>query len=264
MLPLRSVELKPSARDERGFPFNIPLIKNFECIDLNIPVTFFVGENGSGKSTLLEGLAAAAHAITAGQVDIHDDKSLAHVHKLAQHMRLVWNKRTNKGFFLRAEDFFGYARRVTETDNELNTISMDLEGHLSGFGLELARGAIAGQREAMRKMYDGGLDAHSHGESFLQFFEARVKTNGIYFLDEPETPLSPQRQLSLLSLLKQASDGEAQFIIATHSPILMALPGARIYSFDRHPVQQVKYEDLDHVTVTRDFLNNPERFLKHL
>jgi predicted ATPase len=107
-------------------------------------------------------------------------------------------------------------------------------------------------------------DARSHGESFLDLFEARLDSSGLYLLDEPETPLSPRRQLALLAMMLDAVRGRAQFIVATHSPILLAFPGARIYSFDEPPVHLVRYEDLEHVTLTRDFLAAPERFLKHL
>jgi predicted ATPase len=116
----------------------------------------------------------------------------------------------------------------------------------------------------MRKRYGEGLDTRSHGQQFLDFFQNRFVPGGLYLLDEPEAPLSPMRQLGLLALLKKMIENESQFIIATHSPILMAFPGATILSFDQIPVRPVTYEDLEHVTITRDFLNNPDSFLRHL
>jgi predicted ATPase len=122
------------------------------------------------------------------------------------------------------------------------------------------------QRElhALRGQYGRDLNDFSHGESFLEFFQARIVPGGLYILDEPEVPLSPVRQLGLLSLMKQMVEQDAQFIVATHSPILMAFPGATILSFDESPPRPVAYEELEHVTLTRDFLNNPEQFLRHL
>jgi predicted ATPase len=125
--------------------------------------------------------------------------------------------------------------------------------------------AHIGQLHALRTRYNGDLDERSHGESFFTFFKARFNPNGLYLLDEPEAPLSPLRQLAFLSLLKEMVEGHnAQFIIATHSPILMAYPGAIILSFDQSPVVPVAYDDLEHVSLTRDFLNNRETFLRQL
>ena len=114
------------------------------------------------------------------------------------------------------------------------------------------------------KKYGENLDANSHGESFLKLFQSRFVPGGLYLLDEPEAPLSPQRQLALLSMLKEMVSEDAQFIIATHSPILMAFPEAVILSFDTHPIKEVKWEEIEHVSLTRAFLNNPSSFLRHL
>jgi predicted ATPase len=116
----------------------------------------------------------------------------------------------------------------------------------------------------MQRRYGEGLDARSHGESFLALFQARFVPGGLYLLDEPEAPLSPIRQLALIAALKQMVAQDAQFIIATHSPILMAFPDAQIYNFDVCPPQVVAYAGLEHVRLTRDFLDNPEAFLKYL
>lgn len=116
----------------------------------------------------------------------------------------------------------------------------------------------------LRARYGEGLDAQSHGESFLALFQARFVPDGLYLLDEPEAPLSPLRQVGFLSLLKEMVAKEAQFVIATHSPILMAYPGATILSFDGGEVRSVAWGDLEHVTITRSFLNAPEAYLQHL
>src|SRR5213076_1818447 len=116
----------------------------------------------------------------------------------------------------------------------------------------------------MEKRYGTSLDANSHGESFLRLFQSRFVPGGLYLMDEPEAPLSPQSQLGLLAMIDNMVAQDAQFIIATHSPLLLAFPAAQIYSFDSIPVRAVAYEDLDHVRITRDFLNAPERYLSQI
>jgi len=123
---------------------------------------------------------------------------------------------------------------------------------------------VRGQRRALANRYGEDADARSHGESFLQLFQSRFVPGGLYLLDEPEAPLSPQRQLALLAMLKGMAAQDSQFVVATHSPILMALPGADILSFDQPPVRRIAYEEVEQVSLTRDFLNNPEAFLRHL
>src|SRR6185369_10039677 len=138
----------------------------------------------------------------------------------------------------RAEDFFNFARRLKRTTEELQEIADEFEKEYTGYALGLAKGAALGQRRALIERYGQDLDANSHGESFLKLFQSRFVPAGLYLLDEPEAPLSPQRQLALLSMLREMVDREAQFIIATHSPILMAYPNAQIFSFDSHPVRE--------------------------
>ncbi|RMH74109.1 MAG: ATP-binding cassette domain-containing protein [Gemmatimonadetes bacterium] len=259
---LRSLRLKTD-RLPAHFPFSLPLFHEL-TLEFTRPVTFFVGENGSGKSTLLEGLAAATGLPTVGGIDIQQDHTLEHARRLGAYLRLSWSKKTRRGFFLRAEDFFNFARRLQQTQQDLQADADYYEETLSGYGLMLAKGVALGQRQALIHRYGENLDANSHGESFLKLFQTRVVPGGLYLLDEPETPLSPLRQLTFLSLLKSMVEHHSQFIIATHSPILMAFPDATILQFDPYPVQEVAYEAVEHVQLTRDFLNNPARFLRHL
>jgi len=268
MIHLRSFALyRPEDGDPPGFPFTLPVIQALETLEFSAPVTFFVGENGSGKSTLLEALACAAGSITVGSESVKTDPSLAAVRRLADRMRLVWQKRTHKGFFLRAEDFFGYARKMAQTrqelEDDLRAVERDYKDR-SPEAAAFARMPFAGELGEIRRRYGEGLDARSHGESFLALFQARFVPGGLYLLDEPEAPLSPIRQLALIAALKQMVGQDAQFIIATHSPILMAFPGALIYDFDLIPPQLVAYADLEHVKLTRDFLDNPGAFLNYL
>lgn len=264
MIHLKSVELKPSAKGQTGFPFSLPLVQQFGEIEFRSPVVFFVGENGSGKSTLIESIAAGINLATVGGEDVSRDKSLANARALGKQLKLAWQGKTHKGFFLRAEDFFNFAKRLQTMQVELQEIADEFENDYSGYALGLAKGAALGQRRALIERYGEDLDANSHGESFLKLFQSRFVPGGLYLLDEPEAPLSPQRQLALLSMLKEMVEQDAQFIIATHSPILMAYPEAQIFSFDSHPVSETAYDEVEHVSLTRRFLNNPNSFLRYL
>jgi predicted ATPase len=262
---LLEVGLKREVEEEEAgrFPFSVPVIRTLSSLDVDVPVTLFVGENGSGKSTLLEGIAGAADLPTLGASDLHVDITLAHQRRLAAALRLAWRPRLRQGFFMRAEDFFGHLRQQARTEARIarekgETLGLalrDVDADGPG-GLHVDERAAA----AFIEQFDG----RSHGESFLDLFEQRVRPRGLYLLDEPEAPLSPIRQLALLKLILRAADAGAQFVIATHSPILLACPGARIFAFDSAPIREVTYDDLEHVHVMRDFLNNPEVYLRHL
>ena len=265
---LRSIEPKPSLGEApRGFPFSVPVVRALGSLEFSTDVTFFVGENGSGKSTLLEGIAAAVGLPTVGSEAIRDDGTLAAQRALADRLRLAWSRRTHKGFFLRAEDFFGFtkylARLRTEMKSRLEEIDVEYADR-SAWARGLARIPAAGSLAALERRYGVDLDANSHGESFLKLFRSRFVPGGLYILDEPEAPLSPQSQLGLIAMLKDMLKEDAQFIIATHSPILLAFPDATIYTFDEQPPKRVAFEQLEHVRLTRDFLNDPEAFLRHL
>jgi predicted ATPase len=263
---LRSIELrKIPEKGANRFPFTVPLIRELPRIELNPRVTFFVGENGSGKSTLLEGLAIAANLVTVGSDAAKSDGTLAAQGFLGR--ALVWNVRAFRGFFLRAEDFFGFTKALAvdraELLRRLDEIEVDF-ADASEEGRKFARLPIQKALAEMERRYGKDLDANSHGESFLKLFQSRFIPGGLYILDEPEAPLSPQSQLALIAMLGEMVQQGAQFIIATHSPILLAFPGATIYSCDTVPLSAVKYDELDHVTITRDFLNAPERYLRQL
>lgn len=265
---LRTVHIQPIPEEKLGhFPFNIPAIQSNTEIEFRAPVTFLVGENGSGKSTLLEAIATAVGAYTVGAEDLGRDKTLAHAQELATYLKLVWSIKTRHGFFLRAEDFFGYVKRLAQMQSELRQELERVDREYAGRSRTaqgLARMPFARELHDMQQQYGRELNTYSHGESFLELFQSRFKPGGLYLLDEPEAPLSPTRQLTLLSMLKQMVAQKCQFIIATHSPILMAFPGATILSFDETPARPVAYEQLEHVTVTRSFLNDPAQYLRHL
>lgn len=265
-LPLRSIALDASG--ESGFPFSVPAIGALRELAFEAPVTFLVGENGSGKSTFLEALAWAAQSVAAGSDALDRDATLAHVAPLGRALRLVWNRRTRRGFFLRAEDFFGHVKQVNASLAHHRGEALRIRAESSHLpDAEIARIASphTGSVRELEVRYGANADARSHGEQFLRFFEARLAPGGLHLLDEPEAPLSPSRQLALLSMLREAADERGcQFVIATHSPILMALPGAAIVSFDESPPQRRVWSELESVRLVRDFLNAPERYLRHL
>jgi predicted ATPase len=268
LIHLKSISLRTrNSETAAGFPFNVSALQSLGEIKFTAPVTFFVGENGSGKSTLMEAIACSAGSIAVGSDNTAMDRTLDSVRNFADSLKLTWLKRTRRGFFLRAEDFFGYAKRMTrireEMEEDIKTVEKEYEGR-SAMAQKLAKVPYAGQLAEIRKKYGEGLDRCSHGESFLTLFRSRFVPNGLYLLDEPEAPLSPVRQLAFLSAVKEMIEQNAQFIIATHSPILMAFPDAVILSFDGGRIHEVDYQDLEHVTLTRSFLNNPEAYLKHL
>ncbi len=229
---LKSVRFHPERYPTREYyPFDLDLFRQTAGLDLRTPVTLFVGENGTGKSTLLEAIARACGIFiwqeggrTRYQVNPYEDK-------LSHYLSVEWVNGSVPGSFFGSAIFQDFARLLDEwaaTD----------PGQLNYFG---------GQ----------SLLTQSHGQSIMSFFQARYAIKGLYLLDEPETALSPRTQLALLDLLQQMSAaGHAQFLVATHSPILLACPGATIYSFDRVPIGTVQYEDTEHYQVYRDFIEN--------
>lgn len=222
------------------YPFNIQSIQGTDVIEFKNPVTFFVGENGSGKSTLLEAISYKCEFNSAGggKNDMYSvDASQS---DLGNYIRLSWLPKINKGFFLRAESFFNFATYLDKLAKEELSFSFESYGGKS-------------------------LHHQSHGESFLSLFKNRFGGKGIYLLDEPEAALSPARQLAFLKIMNDlVSAGEAQFIIATHSPILLGYPEAQILNFDDSSIQEISYEDTEHYNLTLNFLTGRDRFLYEL
>ena len=271
MIHLREIALSapsPGQPESERYPFAVPAVAALRETPLvfDAPVTFLVGENGSGKSAILEGLACAVGSTAIAGEDPRRDPTLAAARALGDRLRLTWGARSRRGFFLRAEDFFGFAKYISalRAGLEQDLAALDAEDGPDTYGRRLARGTF--QREiGLLRQTDATLNQTSHGESFLELIQRRFSPRGLYLLDEPEAPLSPVRVLALLTLLAQMTgEGESQFVIATHSPLLMAFPGATIYSLDGGAARRVAWGDLEHVTLTRDFLNDPEAFLHRL
>jgi predicted ATPase len=223
------------------YPFSLPAVRSLEQIDLHPKVTYFVGENGSGKSTLLEAIAVSLGFNAEGGTRNFRFSTRRSHSELHEYLRLAKGvKRPRDGFFLRAESFFNVATEIENLD--------------AGPGGPPVIDSYGGR----------SLHEQSHGESFLALMTERFGGQGIYILDEPEAALSPQRQLAVLSRMHDLILADSQFIIATHSPILMAYPDARIYLCGKDGVAEVAYEDTEHFQVTHDFLANPKRMLRVL
>ncbi len=260
---LTSIKYQPI--NKNCFPYNLPLFQNITELMFNKPVTILVGENGTGKSTLLEALAYRAKMVTIASVS--EESSFSNINGFADCFQLSFSQRPKKGFFLRSDDFIGYIKRLANMRKEAeeNLLSIESEyQNKSKLSKDLASMPHRRTLGELQNLYGNGLEYRSHGESYLDFFQSRFKACGLYLLDEPEVPLSPMKQLTLISLIKQLVTEKSQFIIATHSPILMAIPDAEIISLDTLPPVVTSYEELEHVQITKSFLENPDRYLRYL
>jgi len=253
------------ADDDAGFPWSVPVVASLEALEFTTPVTFFVGENGSGKSTVLEGIAAGMRAIAVGSTDLDKDETLHAARQFAAGFTFERRKRPRTKLFFRAEDIFGFTRRMLRSMADLGSIEEEFRRRFpdGSYGQKLAMGAAAGQRHTLEKRYGKDPDARSHGEVFLGLLASRLVPGGLYLLDEPEAPLSPRGVLQLIALIKDRVGQQCQFIIATHSPMLLAFPEATICVFAEGAVTRTAYSDVEHVQLMKSFLDNPQRFLRH-
>jgi predicted ATPase len=230
--------LRDRVTDWTAYPFCVPTISRLGEIIFQSRICFFAGENGSGKSTLLEAIAAHyGFGREGGNRNFSNDSTESNhsIDPLVKALRLSFDKRTGQGFFLRAESFF-------------NTAS-----HIDSLGVNEFYG-------------NQSLHTRSHGETFFTLLDLKFRRNGLFLLDEPEAALSPQRQLSFLVLihdvLKKYKD--AQFIISTHSPVLLGYPKAQILSFDNGAIHEIEYEDTEPFQIVKHFLNDREGILEEL
>jgi predicted ATPase len=232
---LQQIAIRPDAQiDFALYPYCIPAVREMGQLKFHRDVTFFVGENGAGKSTVLEAIAVALGYSPEGGTKNVQLKTTESVSALHEVLRLAHGfKKAKDGYFLRAESFFNVATYMDEI------------GYLDGYG-------------------NRSLHARSHGEAFMALLTQKFRGHGLYLLDEPEAALSPNRQLAALCAIHQLVQADSQFIIATHSPILLAYPGAKILQFDAGGIREVKYEDTDHFQVTRDFLNGYSKRVEQL
>lgn len=225
------------------FPFNVPAFRGGKLeLSFEKPVTIIVGENGTGKSTLLEGIAEQCGFNLSGGNRNHAYAGAHNQSPLGNALRLGWLPKVTRGFFLRAESFFNFGHYVDALEPGFDGVDP-------------------------RAPYGGGsLHQQSHGESFLALFENKFGgSRGIYILDEPEAALSIHRQLEFLKIVRELElEGQSQFIIATHAPIIMAYPGAQLLLFDGKVVREVSLSETPHYRIMRDFMNNPAIMMERL
>jgi predicted ATPase len=229
---------KPDTAEENDYVFSLPVVRNLSELELNKRVTFFVGENGTGKSTLLEAIAVNYGFNPEGGTKNFNFSSKETHSPLHRYLTLAKGiMRPKDGFFLRAETFYNVASEV----DRLDEICPLLDSY-------------------------GGTSLHkqSHGESFLSLMLNRFGGKGLYILDEPEAALSPSRQFTMLARMAELVKQNSQFIIATHSPILMAYPDADIFVLCDDGIRLTPYEETEHYILTKQFLDNPQRMLKYL
>ncbi len=238
---IKNIEILESYREENSFPFYLPSIQSISKIELHPTINFFVGENGSGKSTLLEAIALSCGFNHEGgsknfRFSSSDENSL-----LSKALRLSRTaKRPRDGYFYRAESFYNVITEINKLD--------------------------CGPGGPPIKNSYGGSDLHtrSHGEAFMDLIIHRFRGNGLYLLDEPESALSPQRQLSLLVRIAELAKQQSQFIIATHSPILIAYPGARIWEFTESGLVEKHYTETENYLIMKSYFSNTESFMSKL
>jgi predicted ATPase len=240
MIFIKSISLKDGNYNVNEYPYNIPVLKNFKSLKVKAPVTFFVGENGSGKSTLIEAIAVAC-GINAegGSQNFCFETQSTHS---SLHESLIIARGADRPvtkYFLRAESFYNVASEIDRQVKENHNLDV-LASH-------------------------GGKSLHqcSHGESFITLIQNRFYDRGLYILDEPEAALSPSKQMSLLVLIDDLVKKGSQFIISTHSPIILAYPNSVIYDFNNN-LKETKYEDTEHYKLYKMFIDNPEMVLTKL
>lgn len=240
---LREVSLKKEKVSSFSkYPFSLPIVKNFKKIIFHPSVTFFIGENGTGKSTLLEAIAIAMGFNPEGgtkNFNFQTRKSHSVLHEYIKIIKGITPP--DDGFFLRAESFYNFASNIDELDE-------------SPWGGPPIKNSYGGN----------SLHNQSHGESFFSLFMNRFSGKSIFILDEPEAALSPTKQMALLARMNDLIKERSQFIIATHSPIIMAYPNSVIYQLNNGNLEEVLYRDTEHFAITKEFINNPDKLLKIL
>ncbi|MCW8283777.1 MULTISPECIES: AAA family ATPase [Agrobacterium] len=256
MLFLDSVTTKENLDGSNVYPFSVPALRHLQRLEFKTPITFFAGNNGSGKSTLLEGLAAGMTAYAIGNHgQVTGDLYLQHAETVAKSFYFARKKYPKVRMFLRAEDVLGYIRRQNE--EALDDFRWEREK-----ALKKGEGFPEETPETFRRIVRNNiLDRRSHGEGFMDIMQQRLHGAGLYFLDEPESPLSMQKQLELAALIRHAADRGGQLIIATHSPVLLAIPEATIYHFDEDGITERLYDELETIIFLRRFLDSPSKYL---
>ncbi len=253
-----------NSNKQNPFPFNIAAVKFAKEIVLDKSVSIFVGDNGTGKSTLLETIAYKINLPLIGGF-IQSQAGFVAAAVLKPYLDIEWKRQTSSGFFFRAEDFSDFINAVEKEKNKIAGDLSELKGVVDDSIIERMSESMNFSLRKMRKDYGENMQAFSHGEAYLKILQTRIGGKGIYLLDEPEAALSPLKQLSLMSFIMDVTkEKNAQFIIATHSPILMGIPGAAIFEILETGIEQVPYTQTEHYRITKNFLENPEYYLRYL
>lgn len=258
--------VKFSEFDSAKYPFNIEAIRNTKELNFNNDTTIFVGENGSGKSTLLKAIAYYNNSINVSKEKM-DSVYYNSEKELSNKLKISYSVKTRNGFFFSGEEFITFINNLKEMKDNLETDIKEMREEFkdkSKYVRDLALGTLRSQLKALKTKYDGELGRKSHGEGFLTFFRSRMHKKGIYLFDEPETPLSATNQYQLVVLLTDLVKNGSQVIIATHSPILMALKNAVIYNFNDEKIERINYDDIESVIFTKHFLNNRSNFIDRI
>ncbi|HAX02385.1 MAG: hypothetical protein A2Y45_03730 [Tenericutes bacterium GWC2_34_14] len=263
MTLIRSIQFSKVNKDI--FPYQLPFFGHEMIFDA--PVTILIGENGSGKSTFLELINEVIGLYKIKDKKILHPELISPISDAKSYVKIKYALSKPKGFFFSAEDFTSYIddmmKEKAEAYQELKMIDQTYK-HKSALSKSLARMPHMRTIGEINNLYQSDLLTSSHGEAYLDFFKSRIREKELYLLDEPETPLSIQNQLTLLSMIDEGIKRENQFIIATHSPILMAIPYATIYEVSDKGFQRIAYDQIESVILLKQFMNHPESFLKHL
>jgi len=246
------------------FPFNIPAVQFAKHVPLSKEVTIFIGDNGCGKSTLLETIAFKLNLPLIGGF-IKSNAGFEAAHLLQPFIKIEFQRQTHKGFFFRAEDFSDFVNSVENEQRKIKEDLRDLKGVVDDSIIKEMSDNMNYNLYKMRKDYGENMQAFSHGEAYLKILQTRIGDKGIFLLDEPEAALSPLKQLSLIYFISEVlKNKNTQFIISTHSPILMGIPGALLYEIKEDGMNKVGYEETEHYRITKTFLNNPDLYLREL
>lgn len=242
------------------FPFTLSIFEESFSLQFTQAVTIFVGENGSGKSTFIESLAQAANMIQLSQA-FDDFGDYRMYEPLLKCIKLEWSLKERKGLFFRADAFDSFIRQV----NEQQAFAKQELARIEAVDpLSLERLPYLRTLGDLEQLYPIPMRELSHGQSFIELFKARLRPHSLYVLDEPETPLTPQNQLSLLVLIDDMIKQGSQFIIATHSPVIMAYPQAQLLEIRGNKIEEVEYEEIEHVRFMEQFIKSPQSYMRHL
>jgi predicted ATPase len=249
------------------FPFSIPAIQFARKINMAQPITIFIGDNGCGKSTLLESIALKMKLpLIGGHINAEMDPSFEAAVALQDYVDIEWGRQTYNGFFFRAEDFSDFIYQTEDNQHMIDREMEELRATMDPKTFKQFTEGMNTKMKLMRREYGDNMQAYSHGEAYLKIMHMRIQRKGVYILDEPEAALSPIKQLSLIALILDIIKKEqVQFVIATHSPIVMGIPGACLYEIkEAEGIAKVNFRDTEHYRITRSFLEDPDQYLRYL